>query len=146
LLGEADVWSVTEPSGSLEVLVRSTARCTVSPGTRFVAATERRFAAPDAPSAIETVPELIDWLADVELVKLANVPRPATLAATPRTASEPKILIRIDCFIGDLILRLVNWTDEISIAPIGERDGSRYESGTGATPQRRRTGPTSRPR
>jgi hypothetical protein len=26
LLGEADVWSVTEPSGSLEALVRSTAR------------------------------------------------------------------------------------------------------------------------
>jgi hypothetical protein len=27
-----------------------------------VAATARRFAGPDAPSAIETVPELIDWL------------------------------------------------------------------------------------
>ncbi len=73
-----------------------------------MAATERRFAGPDAPSAIETVPELIDWLADVELVKLANVPRPATLAAQPRTAMEPNTLIRIECFMVDLILR--SWT------------------------------------
>jgi hypothetical protein len=43
-------------------------------------------------------------------VKLANVPRPATLAATPRTASEPNTLIRIECFMVDLILRsLTGW-------------------------------------
>jgi hypothetical protein len=47
----------------------------------------RRFVeAPVAPSAIATVPEDTVWLAEVELVKVAKVPRPAMLAVAPRTA------------------------------------------------------------
>jgi hypothetical protein len=35
-----------------------------------------------------TVPEETVWLAEVELVKVANVPRPAMLAAAPSTATD----------------------------------------------------------
>jgi hypothetical protein len=48
--------------------------------------------APVAPSAIVTVPDETVWLADVELVKVANVPRPAMLAAAPSTASDASSL------------------------------------------------------
>jgi hypothetical protein len=44
-------------------------------------------AAPVAPRAIVTVPDEIAWLCEVELVKVAYVPRPAMLAAAPRMAN-----------------------------------------------------------
>src|SRR6266516_5045975 len=67
--------------------MRSTLRSIVSPGAIAVASTLRRFVeAPAAPRAIVTVPEATVWLADVELVKVANVPRPAMLAVAPRIA------------------------------------------------------------
>ena len=47
-----------------------------------------RRAAPVAPSAIVTVPDETVWLAEVELVKVAKVPRPAMLAAAPSTATD----------------------------------------------------------
>src|SRR5262245_15446561 len=60
----------------------------VSPGAIAFASTLRRFVdAPVAPRAIVTVPELTVWLADVELVKVANVPSPAMLAVAPSTAA-----------------------------------------------------------
>src|SRR5437667_2544136 len=52
-----------------------------------VASTLRRLADPAAPSPIVTVPEDTVWLAEVELVKVAKVPRPAMLAVAPRTAT-----------------------------------------------------------
>ena len=39
-----------------------------------------------------TVPEETVWLAEVELVKVANVPRPAMLAAAPSTATDASSL------------------------------------------------------
>jgi hypothetical protein len=53
-------------------LMRSTLRWMVSPAAMFEAPTVSRFVdAPVAPSAIVTVPEPTDWLAEVELVKVA---------------------------------------------------------------------------
>src|SRR5438876_6884123 len=52
--------------------------------------------APVAPSAIVTVPEDIEWLADVVLVKVANVARPAMLAAAPRTAMVAISLVAVE--------------------------------------------------
>ena len=73
-------------SATVPLFVMSTARSTVSPGTRPDAPVVSRFA---APRMIETVPEVSAWFcALVELVKAANVPRPAMLAAAPTTASE----------------------------------------------------------
>jgi hypothetical protein len=55
----------------------------------FEAPTDSRFVdAPVAPSAIVTVPDATDWLADVELVKVAYVPRPAMAEAAPMAATE----------------------------------------------------------
>ena len=83
----ADVVSVTEARLIVPWSIRSTLRWIVSPGAIAVASTLRRFVeAPAAPSAIVTVPEDTVWLAEVELVKVAKVPRPAMLAAAPRTA------------------------------------------------------------
>jgi hypothetical protein len=56
--------------------------------------------APVAPSAIDTVPLEIDWLAEVELVNVANVPNPAIAAATPRIANEAKAFIRVLFMLG----------------------------------------------
>src|SRR5947209_16368996 len=81
--GEAVVVSDTAERSWSPVTDRSTARCTVSPGTSPDAATESRFAAPDAPSAIDTVPVLTGVLADVVDVNEPNVPSPATAAAAP---------------------------------------------------------------
>ena len=79
-------WLVpAEPS-----FVRSTARSTVSPGTRFDAPTASRFT---EPRAIETVPEVNACVsAAVELVNVAYVPRPAMLAAAAMTAIEASSL------------------------------------------------------
>ena len=41
---------------------------------------------PAEPSAIDTVPELMVWLAEVLLVNVANVPSPASAAAVPLSA------------------------------------------------------------
>src|SRR4051812_35112951 len=81
------------------LLVKVTARLTVSPGTRPVAATESRFAVePTAPTSIFTVPDATAALAEVVEVNVPNVPRPATLAAAPRRTVEartlPPVLVR----------------------------------------------------
>ena len=82
------------------LLMRSTDRWIVSPGTTLDAPTVRRLVdAPVAPSAIETVPEEIVWLAEVELVNVANVPSPAIAAATPTTVKEPSNLLSVLRFI-----------------------------------------------
>ena len=86
--GDAVVVSVTDPTLLVPadpLLVMSTARWIVSPGTRFEAPTVSRFV---VPSVIETVPEVrLCACALVELVKLANVARLATPAAAPRIAT-----------------------------------------------------------
>src|SRR5689334_24429166 len=48
---------------------------------------------------------------------------------------EPNTLIRIECFMVDRILRFVDWMDQISPAPIGERDDQGYESRRTGRPQ-----------
>jgi hypothetical protein len=103
-LGEALVVSWIEARSSeipVPLLIRSTARWTVSPATRLEAPTVRRLAAPTTPRSIETVPDAIDWLADVELVNVANVPRPAMLAVAPSAAKEPRSFMRVVRFIVD---------------------------------------------
>src|SRR4051794_31947341 len=82
------------------LLVKVTARLTVSPGTRPVAATESRFAVePTVPTSIFTVPDATAALAEVVEVNVPNVPRPATLAAAPRRTVEartlPPVLVRV---------------------------------------------------
>jgi hypothetical protein len=73
VLGEAAVVSVIEAKSWLPVLLTVTARWMVSPGTTPVASTLRRLAeVPVAPSAIVTVPEVIDWDTPALLVKAAN--------------------------------------------------------------------------
>jgi hypothetical protein len=42
------------------------------------------------------VPVETDWLADVELVNVAKVPRPATLAVTPTTARVARSFVERD--------------------------------------------------
>ena len=87
------VASVMDAKSSVPLLITSTLRWIVSPGAIAVALTVSRFVtAPVEPSAITTVPEATVWLADVELVKVANVPSPAMLAAAPRTATEARSL------------------------------------------------------
>jgi hypothetical protein len=84
----ACVVRVTDARLIVPEFVRSTLRWIVSPGAIAVASILSRFVdAPVAPSAIVTVPEEIVWLAEVELVNVAKVPMPATLAAAPRTAA-----------------------------------------------------------
>src|SRR5260370_17113701 len=73
------------------LLLMSTARWIVSPGTRFDAPTVSRLA---APSVIETVPDVRLWAwALVELVKLPNVARLATPPPFPRIPTPPTTLI-----------------------------------------------------
>src|SRR6476646_1375210 len=61
----------------------------VSPAAMFEAPTVSRFVdAPVAPSAIVTVPEATDWLAEVELVKVAYVPRPAIESSSFRDTPD----------------------------------------------------------
>ncbi len=50
-------------------LLREATRCTVSPGTRPEAATLSRFAVPDAPRAMFTMPDATMLLAEVLEVK-----------------------------------------------------------------------------
>jgi hypothetical protein len=71
-VGDAVVVRVT-PARSIEPeLVKSTLRWTVSPGASPEAPTLRRLvAAPGAPSAIVTVPDVIVWFSDVVLVHVA---------------------------------------------------------------------------
>ena len=89
----AVVVSVTDARSIEPELIRSTLRWIVSPGAIAEAPTVSRFvAAPVAPSAIVTVPDETVWLAEVELVKVANVPRPAMLAAAPSTATDASSL------------------------------------------------------
>src|SRR5688572_12522011 len=89
----AVVTSLTDFSAALLVLVRSTARLIVSPGTTSVAATLRRLAAPEAPRAMATVPPVAVCDADVVEVKVAKVPRPATAPAAPRAARDRPIFV-----------------------------------------------------
>ena len=82
-----------EARSSEPELIRSTLRWSVSPGAIAVAPMLSRFVeAPVAPSAIVTVPEETVWLVEVELVKVAKVPRPAMLAAAPSTARDASSL------------------------------------------------------
>src|SRR5947209_6783734 len=67
--------------GSVLVLIRSTTRLMVSPGTTLVALTLKRLAAPLAPRAISTLPAVTLCEADVVEVKVAKVPRPAMAPA-----------------------------------------------------------------
>ena len=77
---------------------------------------------------IETVPEAIAWLADVELVNVANVPRPAMLAAAPITANEPTIFTSVRfMFLRSLVDECCMATR--SSARSGNRFAARYESG-----------------
>src|SRR6476646_4940154 len=92
----AEVASVTDAMSSVPLLITSTARSIVSPGASPVAPTERRFAEPLAPSATTTVPDATVWLADVELVNVANVPRPAIDAAAPSVAVVSRTLLVSD--------------------------------------------------
>src|SRR4051794_31049793 len=77
----------------------------VSPGATPVALTVRRLAVPTAPSAIDTVPDETVCVAVVELVKVAKVPRPATLAAAASTASETSSLTESLC-MGEVAPRV----------------------------------------
>src|SRR3954453_6200951 len=79
---------MTDARLSVPWLIRSTLRWIVSPGAIAVASTVKRFVeAPAAPSATVTVPDDTVCEAEVELVKVANVPSPAMLAAAPRMAA-----------------------------------------------------------
>ena len=81
---------------SLPVFARSNARCTVSPGTRPDALTVNRLvAAPVAPSAIVTVPEVKLCDADVVDVNVANVPKPAIPAAAPRAPKDKSTFLDV---------------------------------------------------
>ena len=86
------VVSLTEPKASVSVLrVRVTARCTVSPGTRLVAATVVPAVACWV-RPMTTLPLVTVWLAEVVEVKAPKVPRPATEAAPATRATEARIL------------------------------------------------------
>src|SRR3954452_10816622 len=61
-------------------------RCIVSPAAIVLAPVPRRLDG----AVRESVPLEIVWLALVELVKVANVPRPAIDAAAPSAAIESK--------------------------------------------------------
>jgi len=104
------------PDRSIEPeLMRSTLRWMVSPGAMFDAPTVSRLvAAPVAPSAMVTVPDETLWLALVELVKVANVPRPAMLAAAATIASETSSLRRwADAQPRRRVMMLLRmWNDE----------------------------------
>ncbi len=103
-VGDAVVVSVTDARLWLPEFVRSKLRCIVSPGTIPEAFTVSRFvAAPVAPNAIVTVPEATVWLADVVLVNVAKVPKPAMLAAAPITARESRIFFESPRFWPCLI-------------------------------------------
>ncbi len=92
----AAVVSVTAARFWLPELDSVTARWTVSPGTRPLAATvSRLLAEPAAPRPIVTVPDATEALADVLEVNEPNVPRPATLAAAATTAAEARTLARV---------------------------------------------------
>ena len=75
------------------VLVRSTTRWTVSPGTRVPELTLKRLAAPEEARSMTTLPlvEVCDEL--VVLVKVAKVPRPAIAAALPRAPMERRTFL-----------------------------------------------------
>src|SRR3712207_4455126 len=82
---------LTEDSGLLPSLTRVTVRAMESPGSRPVVVAG--MGAAGWVRLIETVP---DWtwveIGVVESVKVPKVPRPATAAAVPRTAREPRTL------------------------------------------------------
>src|SRR6478736_2055860 len=83
------VVSETEARLIVPWLMRSTLRWMVSPAAMFEAPTVSRLVdAPVAPRPMVTVPDATDWLAEVELVKVAYVPRPAMAAAAPMAAME----------------------------------------------------------
>src|SRR5436305_1676842 len=67
---------------------RSNARWIVSPAATSEAFTVRRLAGPGVPAPICTVPDAIVCEAEVELVNVANVPRPAMPAAAASTTIE----------------------------------------------------------
>src|SRR6476659_8181061 len=95
--GEAVVVRVGAEARSIDPpFERSNARWIVSPGATPVALTVRRLAAPTAPSATESVPLDTVCVALVELVKVANVPRPAIAAAEARTASDSRSFVVAD--------------------------------------------------
>src|SRR4051812_3688446 len=97
-VGEAVVVRVGAAARSIvPPFERSNARWIVSPGATPVALTVSRLAAPTAPSAIDTVPDETVCVAVVELVKVAKVPRPATLAAAASTAIETSNLTESLC-------------------------------------------------
>lgn len=107
----------------LPLLMRSAARWIVSPGTTLEAPTVSRLAAPVLPRLIETVPDEIVWLAEVELVNVANVPSPAIAATTPTTAKEPSSLLVVLCISVAILLRRV-W--------LGDHDRPvRWQGGSG---------------
>ena len=88
-LGLADVVSPRDARFWLPLFDRSNERWIVSPGTRPLALTVRRFVdAPVAPKAIVTVPDVTDCDADVDEVNDANVPSDATAAAAPTTPRD----------------------------------------------------------
>lgn len=94
------VVSATDARSTLPLLLSVNERCIVSPGTMFVAFTVRRFVdAPVAPSAIVTVPDDTVCEADVVLVNVANVPRPAIEAAQASAATLIKIFFVRVCGI-----------------------------------------------
>ena len=82
---------VTEPKDSVSLERLSTMeRCTVSPGTRPVAATDS--ARTPAAEVSTTLPLLTLSLAEVVEVNEPNVPRPATDAAVPTRTTEARTL------------------------------------------------------
>jgi hypothetical protein len=90
-LVDAVVVSVTDARFCEPEFVRSKLRCIVSPGTIPEALTVSLLvAAPVAPKAMVTVPDATVCEAEVVLVNVAKVPKPAMLAARPTTPNESK--------------------------------------------------------
>ena len=82
--GDADVVKAGAPLNATDPLfARLNARCIVSPGAMFDAATFNRFAVPDAPNAIVTVPDPTELVAVVDDENNAYVANAAHTAPTP---------------------------------------------------------------
>ena len=136
---------------SLPVLDRSNARCTVSPGTRPDALTVNRLvAAPVAPNAIVTVPDVTLCDADVVDVNVANVPKPIP-AAAPRAPKDKSTFLDVppNSFIAlpfwrSCIATLRSQSRNDSTAPARNLDGRRYQSPASARTSTERLRPKPR--
>ena len=84
----------------------------------LVTLTWRFVEAPVAPSAIVTVPVAGVPLAEVELVKDANVPRPPTLAAAPTMATDKSSFCQSErC----RVVRMLVMSRSFGVRPPGSR-------------------------